>query len=445
MDRHTSQPIPRMTAAAQAGRRPLSASRRCGGSAYVLVLGCSALLTAAGLGAVYVARSDLKSAVAARDWGAASTIAASAAEIALARINNDSSWRKAYKSGAKELIDGFPGADAAGFIITDEADGDLSSPETAGARLEAFATVGDATRRYSVELAYRAPPSLAVLNHAVYAGNQIYVSGAAYVDGGLTYTPGTLYNNGNFQSNVKAGAISNTGAIVGQVTTGAKSLSPLSDGSLTTTLAGRATEISYAACNGQIRRTVLSAGQNDWGPTNSAGIYLVRVPSDKTLEIEDMRIVGTFMVVLNSGASLKITKALVMEPGSTDYPTLVIDGRSNTTVEIEINTDLQETGSLPSYNPPHTPYQGQGDWDTGDRFTSEIRGVIHIFGSSSDTFILRQSRIYGCIITEGDLAIGGNAEIYYDPQLLTTPPLAYRTGPPGMIPVAGTWQWSVGH
>jgi Tfp pilus assembly protein PilX len=131
------------------GRRWKSPKAR--GSAYFFIMGIAVLMTLIGLSIAITARIQVRAQNLARDWEDAGLIAQSGMEHALATIANTTTWRTVYTSGTWIASKTF-GRGSFTWRLVDEIDGSLSNNNTQPARLYAKATVGSATRIFSVLL-----------------------------------------------------------------------------------------------------------------------------------------------------------------------------------------------------------------------------------------------------------------------------------------------------
>lgn len=407
------------------------------GGAYVLVLGCATMISVVGLGVAAASRSQIKSSSAARDWAKCAVLAESAGETAVARINTDADWRSSIGTDEHVVID--DGVDFGAFSLEDPVDGTLEKGEFDNVRVRALARVGQASRRFSFECAYRPPTTLDVLKYGLYASGSVSASNVTV--SGAPLGASSLSVSNTLTANVRVGTLSNSGTIIGEVRTGETALATLRDSSLAT-LDSRAVTINFSSLNsGELRRCVLSAGVNPYGAASAAGLYVIRVPTLQTLRIREARISGTLIVELSLLSRLQIEGPLAWDAGAGEYPALVIKTIATANVNItgsKLTLDEQIHGV--NFNPASAPYQGAGDTDTLDSYPSEIRGVIHALGVLPSITIGTNTTVVGAVICEGGVTINDAAKITHDPQLLIDPPAAYRTSAAGMSPVAGTWK-----
>jgi hypothetical protein len=132
------------------------------GSAYLAVLGVAMLVTLIGLSGVLATRVGRRNAALALAASQADTIAQCSIDVVLFRLTPDLYWRVSYQNdtwSAPETC----GEAAVGFKLVDELDGDLANDETQPVRLYCKATVGEATRIYSVLFRERPPVTSNVL------------------------------------------------------------------------------------------------------------------------------------------------------------------------------------------------------------------------------------------------------------------------------------------
>lgn len=410
------------------------------GGAYVLVLGCATLIAVVGLGAIAVSRTQIKSTTLARDWARSGVLAEAAAETAIARMNVRTDWRSSIGEDEQVVID--DGRNYAKFRLEDEGDSEVGTGARDSVRVHAMGRAGGARRSFSLECAYRPAPSLDVLKYGLYGAGSVTASSCT-IAGGPLGTPSLSVSN-TVTANVRVGSLSNSGTIVGEVRTGEAALATLSDGSLSG-LDSRAVQISFGSLSsGQLRRCVLSAASNPYGAVSPAGLYVVRVPTLNTLVIREARISGTLIVELSLLSALEIRGPITWDAGSGEYPALVIKAIATASVTIGGSAGtLDESAYGVNFNPASAPYNGVSDLDTTDSYPSEIRGVIHTVGLLPSITIGSNANIVGTVVVEGAVTINGSAKITQDPQLLITPPAAYRTGAAGMSPIVGSWRSEV--
>ncbi len=118
-------------------------------SAYVLVLGASALVGMLGLAGAIEARAGLRMAQMGKDTATADTIARGLIDYALAGLEEQKNWRGARVNGnwASMLAPGV--VTSAQIRIDDETDGDLGDDPSDPFRITVQVTVGSSIRAYS--------------------------------------------------------------------------------------------------------------------------------------------------------------------------------------------------------------------------------------------------------------------------------------------------------
>ncbi|MCB9844948.1 MAG: carbohydrate binding domain-containing protein [Phycisphaeraceae bacterium] len=128
------------------------------GSAYLLVLAVTVLVTATGIGTLLVQRIRTRTAVWSADGQRASAMAASAVEMAAYQLANRASWRTGFTSGSWTTAVSI-GEGSLSFKLVDEVDGTLSDDSTEPVRVYGRAQVGSAVRVFSVVARPRAVTS----------------------------------------------------------------------------------------------------------------------------------------------------------------------------------------------------------------------------------------------------------------------------------------------
>ena len=142
--------------------------RRRHGSAYVMILGVSAVLMVIGLAAVSVARIDTRNVSSDNDWSEAQTLALSAAENALARIAVTEDWR----SRLGGVFTAPMGRGTMQWQITDDGDGQLADDEQDPVLIVAIGQVGASRYKLGLRCFVEGLP-LEALSRCVHCGGDI--------------------------------------------------------------------------------------------------------------------------------------------------------------------------------------------------------------------------------------------------------------------------------
>jgi hypothetical protein len=140
-----------------------------------------------------------------------------------------------------------------------------------------------------------------------------------------------------------------------------------------------------------------------------------------SVEIIDSRINAT-LVLLNAGASTIISGSVLMDPPTSGWPALLVDGALALEAQ---SSDLNEslTGNL---NPPGSSYQGSSDADTTDQYPSEINGIVMVSGALT---IRNAPTINGWIFAERAVSVTS--------ATLVIRAVTAMSGPPGFRPSPG--------
>lgn len=423
---------------ARGRRRP----RRRGTALYVIVLSTALITSLLGLAALAVVRIERRQASTSNHLLDARMNARAAVELALRVIANDPNWRTTHTNGA-ETTPQSPGPGATGTVswILEDSDGDLSN-EDADLRLKGVGRVGNVVQVSSVKLE-KSAVSLDVLERTTYSAQNVTVVDQVWTSGGPISTPAALTLNNTLNGDAEAGSVTNGGSVTGTLTTPFDPLT-MPQATVFDTYVAMATAIDfYSLDSGKIEKQVVSAQSNPFGTPNSEGIYYIEVPPSETLHICNSRIVGTFVVSLNSDASMQLDQAILWQRPVGNYPMLIVKGTTGSTLDFRGYPAgiLSEFSLLTNFNPPGTPYGGASDSDTFDMYLTEFNGLIHVIGSSVEVSLDTGFALHGSLISEGPLTLKAGYTAILDPQLFANPPVGYTGLSDDPEPVMGTWLW----
>ncbi|MBU0719303.1 MAG: hypothetical protein KJ749_13725 [Planctomycetes bacterium] len=400
------------------------------GSMYVMVLGCTMLVTVIGLSALALTRVERRTAEGTGSLIQARLYAMSAIEIGLHRIQNDVDWRTTYPNGVWET-DQPIGTGTYTLMGTDSDGLPLDNDEMDPLVLTGIGIQGEAVYSLQVTLVAEETP-LEALNTCLHAAGEIQVKAgdSVTVTGAPLSTNGNLRKDGIVYGDAQAATLSGGGTITGTATIPAPPKDFPDPGVLDTYRA-----LATAAPLGitSIEGSVIGPGFTTWGITNPDGVYYIDT-TGKDISIKESRIYGT-LVVNAPGKKLVLEDPVFIHPARADYPALIVNGN----VEFKYKSDvtvLSEFTYLTNYNPIGVPYEGASDPDLGDNYPNEVRGLVHVFGTI--TFI-ESARVRGVVLAESTVVCDKANEIVHDPALYTNPPMGY-TAPPAMKISPGTWQ-----
>ncbi|MFG0327443.1 MAG: hypothetical protein ACF8SC_09295 [Phycisphaerales bacterium JB037] len=402
--------------AATAPRR----SRR--GSAYLLVLAATTIVTAAGVGALLVQRASHRATKLAQSTADARAAALSGLELGAFVINTVPTWRSTFGEGT--WIPGWTVGNATVTVTAYTADGSTwqtSTDSTQRIRLVATATAGDATQISTIEVETEVLPggaipalsytAVAALGSKLNGGDNLRVNGAPVATNANFEVDGDLYGDAEARS-----ALGSGGTVHGSFSAIASELS-LPGSSAFQTYIDRGTVLWGIK---DLKQCLLTPSANPFGFSNSRGIYVMRPDGDAS--IERSRIEGTLVVILPDGKKLQLQKEVLMEPAADGYPTLLVQGNVEIDLDSRNNLLEKDAGNL---NPLTSPYQGKWDLDTADAYANTITGLIHATG-----WIKIRKEFTGevIILSNNEIIYEGNdMTLTHDASLVADPPAGYAT------------------
>jgi hypothetical protein len=367
-------------------------SRR--GSAYLLVLSTSLLLTVIGLAALTAARLGVRMNAAADDGVEAEILAESAVEYALHQVALDPNWRTTYKSG-NETTPVPLGRGTISFRLVDETDGLLDNSGSDPVRIYGIGRAGIATRIYSVRACGQDP--VTCLNTVMTTNASIDWWASTVQATGMTIASNASMTCrfSTINANLEAVGAINTwlATINGTRKTGVPARDMPNAGVFDYYLA-QGTPIAIASLpldgNGYpvIQKRLISPASNPFGAvTNAKGIYVIDCQG-KRLSIKDSRIVGT-LVLINPGPGSRIgtpgtgdSASLSWVPAVSNYPCLLVKG--DLIISFDSTRILGEWSLGTNFNPPGTPYPypiGATNATNSDTYPSEIAGLVYVSGN----------------------------------------------------------------
>lgn len=377
-----------------------------------MTLICTMLISVIGLSAIFGVRAQRRIVNADVDLVRARAYAVSALELGLEQLTARSDWRTTLTPGTW-VSDRSIGQGTYSITIADPADSDLANDADDPVRLTAYVSVHDS--RYALQ-ANVTPDNRAIeaLRFAAHAASTVLTAGATLrANGGGLSSNIAITNGGTIQGDAEAGLVVNVaGTITGDRTNGtaAKDV-PGSD--VYDTYAARARSLPVTSL---LERTVLSPNRNPFGLPSADGVYAISTNSD--LVLRGVRIHGTLLVKLRSGARLTIDDSVLITPARSDYPALIVDG--DATIGIHSRTkQLDEDDWSVNFNPPAAPYQGVANLNTNNAFPNEIQGLVLVTGGLT---LEQTARVRGSVLVGNVLTVRGDNEIDYDATLYADPP-----------------------
>jgi hypothetical protein len=413
---HTSSLVPH-------AHRTLGATGR--GSAYLLAVIVTAILTTVGLASLSIVTRTRETANLRQGVGAAQGAIVTGVELAAHRMKNTPDWRSIYS--VTPIVDSETFGSAT-VTVTATA---VSLAPNADVNLDAQASSAGAIQRVLATLRPTKVKmtSLATALHAT--GDISFTNATVYADAPIHTNANMFASTSEINAPVEAvGTI--TGSTYARTKRGGYVRRTSPDALFIDELALSAVQIPYTSLPaGRIENVVLSpTSQPFTGMGHPDGLYAIDC-GGADITIRDCRIVGT-LILLNTGASSIIAKSALIEPARADYPSLLVKGsmtirlRYMTILESDLGTNL---------NPPGTPYNSVSDNLIDDRYPSEIHGAVIISG----TLTTRKRAVFRGSVTAGQLDCSGLLSIQHDKALERNPPAGFIDHLEYSL-IPGTWK-----
>ncbi len=419
-----------------AAGRPGRGPGRPSGSAYIVVLGASLMVTVLGIGALQAARSRRAADEARINMLKARLAAETGIDIAMDAIANDSSWRQTYTSGTW-LANRRAGEGRFTVEGTDPSDGNLGDKVTDPVDLVSTGTAGAARQKVMVSLT-AVPNPLTCLKAALCSGGAQTHTGTAILSdniiaSNLTITAVAADITGDIEATAAVGVtFRGTTTILATPRT-------LPDGTVFAQYIPAATTIVRSAIpqvsgTSTIERAAIGPSVNPLGASSAAGVYVVDC-AGQPLNLRNLRFVGTLVVLNTGGSGVTVSGSVNWSPAASGYPCLLVDGPL--TLSFSGSTPLSETGA-PSvnFNPAGMPHQGATDSDASDAYTSEIRGLVYASGSVTTS---GDPSIVGVLVAGGGVSTSGKLTLAFDSTIASNPPAGFATAPTMKV-TAGSWR-----
>jgi Tfp pilus assembly protein PilX len=414
------------------------------GSAYLLVLGASLIITVIGLSVLTLAQISGRVLNQRNDTTECEALAQAALEYAATAINNSSNWRLTYQNGYMPPAVNL-GRGTITFKITDTSGSATFSTtdNTQPVKIWGIARIGTTARILSCTYAAK-PIPLDVLKTTVHTGANFSAPGLAtiYTTGGPMSSNSTLSVgllgalNGDAQALVVTGLLGTVTGHVTQLTT------PLTMPPSTTysTWYQYGTDIMWNAIpSGTIQNCLLSATSNPYGPVNPYGVYRINVPAGQTLQITSCRAVATLVINLGASAQLQTTGQFLLQPPQQNFPTLIVNAGAGTVSLQGSSLALSESSSNVNFNPAGTPYNGTSNATTTDSYPTQIQGLVHIIGTTASVNLGSNLVLVGTLISDAALSPSGGFSATWSNTIYSTPPLGFTTLGP-LVPTPGTYR-----
>ncbi|WP_428388259.1 hypothetical protein [Mucisphaera sp.] len=405
----------------------------------------AALVAILGVAGVSAARLNLYNAEATAKAGDAKHLALSAVALARQRIADaarveslgGTPWRQRFTSGAWRPTQSLDNG-TINWRLVDE-DGDLADDPTDPMTLEVAAQIGINAHRLAVTLTPTEgdDPITSLLPGVAVTGD---VTLYDRIPAPANFTLATNSSVNNYGNEVHA-HMEATGSITGTNYHGitAEGVPPLDFPNPDELFAFYATlgtsidrtRLPVRSGRRELADFLLSPNSNPYDlATDPNGIYIIDLENQDPIAIENLRIVGT-LILLNVPAGSHIGGRINMEPAVSNLPTLMVQG--DFAIRMSSSNSLYE-GLLTQYNPPGTPYRGWSDIDFLDSFPNAIKGLIYVSGNLDIN--VDDSYTEGKIIVGGDLITYKRLHHIDLPLWEENPPPGFRrmTGVPRIVP-----------
>ncbi len=392
--------------------------RTARGGLYVWVLGVAALMTLMVLSGLEFTQIAARKAELTRQMAEARVLARAALEWGL-EAGQSASARSSWAANSTPLSGVELGRGAMTLTVSDPLDGNLSSGLDDPVLLTATGKSGVAKQILQARLTTEALP-LECLEASLCAGGNVALSSATLSATGLVATNAICTAlNSNVNASIEAAGSINGSQYVKSLKSGLAAKSMPTAASVSTWTA-KATSIAYSSLNsGQLRRALLSPGANPYGAVSPQGIYVINC-GGQTIELRDVRIVGT-LIILNPGSGSMIRGGISLEPVN-GQPALIVQGSIEFALE---SSTLSELSTLTNFNPPSTPYNGSSNLLVLDSFPSQFGGLIYVSG---DATISAAAAFNGVLVVGGKITISAAVTMTVDTAIAKSPPEGFRIG-----------------
>jgi hypothetical protein len=397
------------------------------GFLYVAVLLTTTLVAIIGLAAASVAHLEMRIVSQSADLLEAQTLARSAVEEALLRIDRDPDWRTTYAHGVEAPQPGEAvGTGTIAFKLLDS-DGNLADDESDSVEVIGIGRVGNIVAAESVRL-YPTGRALTCLGASFCCDGDITLEdGASIKTSQRVVSNGTINASGSSSSIVgnaeAAGSV--LGTVTGEITVGATPRQ-MPSGDAFEYYRDNGTWINVnSISSGTIENVVLGPSSNPFGTqTNAEGIYVIDCGGQNVV-IRNCRILGT-LVLLNPGSNSYVGNSVRWDALVPNYPALLVDGSLDI---LHGKSNLSESG-----------HGGSEDSDTSDTYPSGIRGLVFINGQFGNA----QSGgnpIDGVLIAQTS-RIQSDCELTCRSTFADYPPPGFTSGNPMRVS-PGSWKRAI--
>lgn len=416
------------------GQRPKRRLRQRRGSLYIAVLGVTIIVAMMSLTTMHVVRTNFRSSTGKGERYEAAILASSAVENALTVLRDDPNWRTNLTSGQE-----YPATPVAlgngtfAWKLVDD-DGNLSDDESDTVLIQG---IGRVDEKIHIEQVCVAPTGDGMTCLEASLHSQAGISTYAWIE-----TNQMVSSNGSIATQDPVGKVDGNAEAVGTVS---GNITGTSTAGIVPRQTPGANVFDYYITMGtmidstnlekgddlEMKKVVLSPSSNPYGNTNPEGIYVIDCDG-KEIKIKEMRVLGT-LVLLNLASTSHIEKEVLFEPAVVNFPSLLVEG--DIQFDYDSTKELDEGGE--NYNPVGTPYLGEEDSDTSDKYPNVIRGLVYVSGTLTKILSDKPSNVEGVVIC-GAYSPWGTVNFKYQSVFLDYPPPGFATGSEMEI-LPGTW------
>lgn len=383
------------------------------GSAYMLVLGSTLIVTTMSVGSAMILTSEMASRKRREHAVKAEFAAQSVLELALMTFDNSAAARKEMSKGAYVLaahIDGFKCA-----VSAEDENGDpLTDDVTSEIYLVARAEGAYASRAMKLKVIPAQLPVTA-FDGSLHAAGNLTLSKTTLAGGPQVGATGNVVASGS--SSISAPVYA-SGVVAGSTYTGGTS-SGVAEKTMPSTgamayYASQGVTLSYASISGgKISNCVLGPGLNPYGSASPTGIYVINC-GNKDLTIENCRI--SACLIIYNVKKLHMKESVHWTTPNASLPALVMWGD-------ELNCDLKaerlsESGTNVNFNPPALPFQSLSDATKTSLLPNIIQGAMYVDGNLS---IKKHFALEGSLVCTGTVAMDDVQATFTRPASFTVP------------------------
>jgi len=409
------------------------------GSVYMIVLAISMLVTVIGIASLFAVRVQRRSAQIINDCAEARLYARSAVQLGLLHVQ-DSNWRNTYSNGVwqSDISIGSGTCTVEGI----DPDGVLNNSDMDPLVLIGTGQKGSARQKTQVSLVAEVR-ALSCLGSVLHAGEDMCLDASGdtiNATGAAVSCNDQVSNYGTINGDLEAGSLIGD-APSGTLTVPAPAKEMPDSNTVFDWYVANGSAIDVSSLNFSdpfyyLEDVLLSPASNPYGMADADGIYVIDCQGQNVV-VRNCRIVGT-LVLLNAGASSKLSESLNWEPAVSNYPSVLIQG----SVEMSFDSTATLDEGPVNFNPANTPYpydgSGRSDKDTRDSYPVRITGLIY---ASGEIVAVGRTQTYeGAVIAGADLMSLSNSvmNLTYDSTFFSNPPPGFQSSRMAISP--GSWE-----